>query len=109
MCLEQKRSDNPKVAATTAYGPKEIGIFLCTRCYKAAIGQHQIDAQQIIDSETILTREIADPTAKRQPTHTCAGYDTAGHCQAKGMRRMIDIRPHTAAFDPYNFVGWIDA
>src|SRR5262249_27408523 len=37
---EEKRCDDAKIATPATYRPEEVGIFLFTRCYETAIGEH---------------------------------------------------------------------
>ena len=42
MRLKPEFGDDSKVAATTAYGPKEVLVFLSTDGHEAAVSQHHV-------------------------------------------------------------------
>src|SRR5207245_4118552 len=68
--LQQERGDNAEVAATTAYCPEQVGMLLGAGGDKAAIGEHHVNAEQVVECQAQCTREVTDASAQRQSTDT---------------------------------------
>src|SRR5205823_3854665 len=68
-------------------------------CNKAAIGQHQVNAQQVVNSQAMCPREVADAPAQRQPANASGRNEAARRRQPIGMGGMVHLAPGAAAFD----------
>ncbi len=96
--LELEGRHDPEVAATTADGPKEIGMLGFADGHERAIGQHEIGGEQIVDRQAAIAAEIAESAAQREPTDAGGRDDAAGYRQPERLGGMIDIAPERAAF-----------
>ena len=67
--LEAELGDYAKVAAAAADGPKEVWVFLSTDCYEAAVGQHHVGSQQIVNSKSVLASQVSMPASEGQSAH----------------------------------------
>jgi hypothetical protein len=66
---------------------------------EAAVGQHDVGLQQIVDGQAELTGEIAQPTAQGDPSNPGGGDDAAGGGQAEGVRGVMQVAEQGAPFD----------
>ena len=64
---EEERGHDPEVAAAAAHGPEEVGVLLRVGGDDAAVGQHHLDAEQVVDGQAVGAREVADAAAQGQP------------------------------------------
>ena len=93
MRLEEKRGDDTEIATAAAHRPEEIGIFLSSRGDKAAVSQHHVDRQEIVDGEAALPRQMADAAAERKSADAGRGNDPRWNRKTECMRGMVDIPP----------------
>ncbi len=107
--LEQERGDDAEVAATTAYCPEQVGMLLGAGRDEAAIGEHHVNTEQVVDRQAQCTREIADTSTQRQPTDAGGGNEATGRGQPEGMGGMVHVAPGAAAFDASRVCSRIDA
>src|SRR5207247_1199095 len=105
----QERGGNAEVAATSADCPEQVGMLLGTGRDKAAIGEHHVNAEQVVDRQSQCTREVAGASAQRQSTDTGRRNETTGRGQPEGMSSMVHLAPGAAAFDTSGARGRIDA
>ena len=89
-----------EVAATAADAPEEVGVLILARGDHAAVGEHHLGREQVVDGEPVLAREIAGSSAQGQTCDTRAADDAQRYREAKGVGRVIEIRRSAA---------WIDA
>ena len=74
-----------------------------------AVGQHHLHAEQVVDRQPALPRQVADAAAQRE-TADAGGRDDAGRDgQAEGVRRVIDVAPQRAAAGEHRLLLRIDA
>ncbi len=109
MQLEQERCDDAEVAATTAYCPEQVGMLLGAGRDKAAVGEHHVNAEQVVDRQAQCTREVADASAQRQPTNAGSRNKATRRGQPEGMGGMVHLAPGAAAFDASGARGRLDA
>ena len=100
-----KRSDHAEVSASAAHCPKEVGILLIVRGNEAAIGQHHVDRQQIVDRQSVSAAKISDTSAQRKSSDAGGGNEAAGRSQAESMGCMIDVAPKAACLDADGWQG----
>lgn len=91
--LEQKRSDDAEVSATTAHCPEQAGILVRAGDDEAAVGQHHIDCEKIVDGQAVFSRQMAHASAQGQTGNPRRGDDARRHGEAEGVGRMINIAP----------------
>ena len=65
---------------------------------EAAIGEHHINTQQVVDCQAQCTRELADASAQGQSADASGGHKATWRGQPEGMGGMIHIAPGAAAF-----------
>src|ERR1700757_2929155 len=99
MQLERKRRDDAEVSAAAAKRPVQVGIFIGVGFNKIAIGQYNIGREEVIDAQSVFTREVSHSTPQSQPANTGCGNDSAWRRKPKHMRRVIDVAPCAPAAD----------
>src|SRR5215212_8611281 len=91
MQFEEKRGYNPEVAAAAAQRPEEIGVFLLVRSDEAAVGQHNVGLQQVVDGQPQLTGEVPDAAAERDASGPSCGDDAAGSAQVERLLSVVQL------------------
>src|SRR5215210_1401343 len=82
-----------EIAAAATQSPEEVGVLVRTSRQHVALGCNQVNRQQVIAGEAVLTHEKAMAATERQASDAGrAGYP-AGSCQTKGLRLMIEVSP----------------
>ena len=89
--LEQEAGDDAEVAAAAAQRPQQVGVLLLAGGDEAAIGQHDIGLEQIVDGQAVLARQVAMPAAQRQAGDAGGRNDARRDGQAEGMGSVVDV------------------
>src|SRR3974377_561958 len=103
MGLEQERSDDTKIPAAAPDRPEQVLVLILVHRHTTAVGKHHIRADQVVDSEPEAPREMAQPAAERQSTHTRGRNDARRHRQPERVGSVIHIgtrAPAPAALVP---------
>ena len=66
-------------------------MLLGVRRDEAAVGQHHVHFEQVVDGQAVAAREVAEPAAERDPADAGGGDDAAGRGQAEGMGGVVDV------------------
>ena len=66
MRLEQEGRDHAEVSAAAAQRPEQVAVLLCVGDHEPAVGQNHVGAQQIVDGQAELARQMSDAAAERQ-------------------------------------------
>ena len=53
---ERERGDHAEVAAAAAHRPEQVGVLLGAGRDEAAVGQHHVGRQQVVDGQAVLAR-----------------------------------------------------
>jgi hypothetical protein len=92
---EQERGDDAEVAAAAAQGPEEIGVFRFAGGDEAAVRQHQIGLEQIVDGQPELAGEVPDAAAQGETADPGRRDDAAGRNQPEGVGGVVDVAPRS--------------
>ena len=96
-------------AAASAQRPEQVGVLVFGGRHEAAVGQHDVCLDQVVDRQPVLARQVAVPAAERQPGDA-GGRDRArGHREPERVCRVIDIALGAARLDAHRARGRIDA
>ena len=60
---KRKLVTTPKLPPPPRSAQKQIGVLLLAGGDEAAVGQHDIGLEQIVDGQAVLARQVAVPTA----------------------------------------------
>ena len=100
MQAEEKRRDDSEVAAAAAHGPVEVLIFLGAGGDEAAVGEHHVHGQKIIDGQAVGAAQVADSAAQRQARDAGGGNRAGRRGHAEGVRGVIHIAARASALGP---------
>ncbi len=106
---EQERGDDAEVAAAAANRPEQIGVLLGIGGHEPAVGQHDVDLEDVVDGQAAAAGEMAEPAAERQAADAGGRDDAGRHGIAERVRGVIDIAPCAAAFDAHGLRHRVDA
>ena len=91
MQLEEEGGHHAEVAAAAAQRPEEIGVFRLAGRDEAAVGQHDVGLEQIVDGQPELAGEMTDAAAEGDAADPGGGDDAAGGAQTEGVGGMVQI------------------
>ena len=96
---EQERGNDAEVAPATTHRPEEILILILAGSNEAAVRQHHIDLQQVVDGETALARQVTEPPPRVSPPTPVVEIMPLGGGETKSVGRVIHLSPDAAASD----------
>ena len=96
---EEERGDDAEVAAAAAQRPEEIGVLRLAGGDEAAVGEHDVGLEQIVDGQPELAREVAQPAAEGDAADAGGGDDAARRGQPEGVGGVVQIAQRRAALD----------
>ncbi len=67
----------------------------------AAVGEHDLGLEQVVDGQPVLAREIAVAAAERQPGDAGRRDDAGRHRQPVGAERAVDLALRAAGLDAH--------
>ena len=100
MQLEQEAGHDAEIAAAAAQGPQQVGILLLAGGDEAAVGQHDIGLEQIVDGQAVFARQIAVAAAQRQAGNAGGRDDARRNGQPEGMGSVVDVALRATGADP---------
>ena len=108
MAAERERGDHPEVTAATPKRPEQIGVRLSARLDKAAVGQHDVGRDKVVDGEPEAPGEVANSTTEGQSAHSSCRDESRGGRHAKGTGGVVHIAPFAASVHPDRARGGVD-
>ena len=92
VAAERERRDDAEVAAAAAQRPEEIGVRVIAGGDEAAVGEHDVGGEQVVDGEPEAPGQVADAAAEGEPADAGveAGTRTGSPCRThrwRGRRR----------------------
>ena len=109
MGLEQEAGDHAEVAAAAAQRPEQVRILLRAGGDEAAVGEHHVGLEQVVDGQPVLAGQVAGAAAEGQARDAGGRDDAERHRQAEGMRRVVDVARRAARLDANGAVRRVDA
>ena len=106
---EEERGDDAEVAPAAADRPVKILVFLGAGVDEAAVGQHHVCGQNIVNCQAALACQVSEPAAQRQPADAGGRDHTGGRGQTERVSCVVHIAPGTAASDSDGVRGRIYA
>jgi len=79
MRLEQEACHNAKVTASSAEGPKQIGVETLAGCDKTTIGKDNIRLEQVVYREAVLACKVPSASAEGEARYAGSRDDAKGH------------------------------
>src|SRR5215216_102637 len=105
---EQERGDDAKVPTAASHCPEEISILVTICCHTTPVSQNHVNAEQVINRQSIMASEVTCATSECQPTYPCTRKNAAWHSQAELMCGVINISPNAATLHAHCAVRWIN-
>ena len=99
MGLEQEAGHHAEIAAAAAQRPEEVRVLLLARGDEAAVGEHDVGLEQIVDGQAVFARQVARAAAERQSGDAGRRDDAEGHRQAESVSGVIDVARGAARVD----------
>ena len=87
----RKLVTTPKLPPPPRSAQKQVGILGFAGGDEAAIGQHHVGLDQIVDGKPVLAAEIAVAAAQRQPADAGRRDDAERDRQAEGVGGVVDV------------------
>ena len=97
MQTKLQRRHDAEVAAPSANGPEQIGIFVVVGANDMPVGQNDLDAEQIVERHTELRHQPSDAAAEGQSCDSGRRYDPAGRRKPVRLCFPIEMTPQRAA------------
>ena len=98
---EGERGDHAEVAAAAAEGPEQVRFLGRARPHLAAVGQHDLRREQVVDGQSVRPRQMTESTTEGQAADTGGGEDAARGGEPVGAGGGVHLAPGAAATDPY--------
>ena len=92
--------DDPEVAAAAAQAPEEVGVLGLARRDELAVGGDQVDGEQLVDRQPVLSMKPADAAAERQAGDAGVGDDPARGREPERLGLAVELAPEHAGLDP---------
>ena len=108
MSLEQEARDNAEIAAAATQAPVEIGVLGRVGGDEAAVGEHDIGFEQIVDGQAIFAGQVTRAAAQCEAGYPGGGDDAGRHRQPVDMCRMVDITLRAAGANADGALARID-
>ena len=105
---KRERGNDAEVAAAPSERPEEVGISILGGGHEAAVGEHDVGRDEIVDGQAERSRQIADASAEREPSDAGRRDDPERRGKAEGMGRVVDLSEKRAPQHPGNSLVWID-
>ena len=109
MGTEHETGDNTEITAAAAQAPEKILVLRRIGSHEAAVREHHIGLDQIVNRQAIFAGQVARSAAQREATDAGRRNDARRHRKAEGMGRMVHVALGTARPDAHKARHRIDA
>ena len=92
--------DDPEVSAAAAQAPEEVGVLGLARLDELAPGGDEVDGEELVDRQPVLSMEPAEAAAERQAGDAGVGDDPARRRQPERLGLAVELAPEHAGLDP---------
>ena len=99
----------PKLPPPPRSAQKRSGMLGLAGGDEAAVGQHDVGFEQVVDRQAVLAREVAGAAAEGQAGDAGGRDDAERHGQAEGVGGMVDVARRAARLDPHGAARRVDA
>ena len=90
----------PKLPPPPRIAQKRSGFSSALARDDAAVGQHDVRLEQVVDREAALARQVAEAAAEGEAADAGGGDDPARRGQPERVGGVVDLAPGAAAADP---------
>src|SRR5258707_14761809 len=99
MQAKLERTHYPEIAAASADGPEQIGIFGLARAHELAFSRHHVGRDQVVGGKPELAAEPSETAAQGQSRHPGCRVGPEGSAKSTGPRVFLDASEGRARFD----------
>ena len=109
MELELERGHDAEVPARRRAAPRTDRVpSSALAVTNLTVGQHDVGRDQVVEGESVLPRQVADPAAERQTGDPGRRDDPARRGEAERVGRVVEIAPGAPALDARGALLGID-
>src|SRR6266498_5612130 len=108
MRLKQKRGDHAEVPATPANSPEQVAILVSAGNNEFPIGQDDVSREEIVNRQTILSRQVPNATAQSQAANASRRDDSGRNSEPECMGGVVNVAPTAAAAHSHSSCCRID-
>src|SRR5258705_6734665 len=109
MQAKLERTHYPEIAAASAEGPEQIGIFGFARAHELALSRHHVGRDQVIGGKSELAAEPSETAAQGESGDPGCRVDPEGSGKSKGLRLFVELSQGSARFHPCSTGSRVDA
>ena len=106
---ELELRDDPEVAAAPAHAPEEICVLVRARLDELSVGGHEIHRDELVDRQSVLAHDPADPAAEREPGDAGVRDDAGRHREPERLRLLVELAEQDARLHARRALLGIDA
>ena len=93
MQLEFERGCHAEIAATTPKRPEQVSVLIFAGSDDLAIGGHEFDRNEVVESQPILAHQPAESAAQRKAGNSCRRDYPSRHRQFVQLRFAVQFAP----------------
>jgi hypothetical protein len=90
----------PKFPPAAAQAPEELDVLSVARLDELASGGDQVDGEELVDRQPVLSLKPAEAAAERQAGDAGMGDDPAGGREPESLGLAVELAPKRACLDP---------
>src|SRR5579859_7038666 len=106
--LEFQRRHHPEVASTATQRPEQVWVLLRTGRDEVSVGCNHISGDQVVNTQTAATGQIANATAEGEAGDTGGRDDAACGGKAERVGGVVEVSPGGPGANPRGLVLWVD-
>jgi len=91
----------PKLLPAPRTAPEEILVLGRACPAELAVGGDDVDRDQIVDRQPVLTAQMTHAAVERQTGDACGRDDSAGHREPEELRLPVGVAPGRAPLRPH--------
>ena len=99
MQLRPDLGGDSEVATAAADRPEEVGLLVLVGVDDAAVGEHELGPEDVVDREAVAARQVADPAAEHQTAGSGRADEPYGRGQSVLAGGRVDLAEQAAARD----------
>ena len=103
-----ERRDDAEVAAAAAQRPQQVGVLAGARADPAAVGQHDLGRDEVVDGHPVAPALVRDAAAEREAGDARLRHDAAGRREAERGGDAVDVGPRGAALHVHRAAGRVE-
>jgi hypothetical protein len=109
MRAKQEARHHTEISAAAAQRPEQIRVLALARRDEAAVSEHHVRFQQVVDREAVHATQVTAAAAESETGNARGGNNACRNCQAECMRGVIDVALRAAGFDANRARRRVDA